>query len=423
MAADWIPAERRKQLDTQIAFNEERIFFRFEWEQPRPGGWLHDMLVYTDGQWRQFDNPSPWVADQPTDAHTGFYEDRVSFLLDDGSVRGFEQFGGWLTVHDGMRSLPSEVPPDTVLAHDHFGTDGLEKTDIRKYIPQACAGDWWQNDWQRMRSSTELDRLKGEGVFLDLPMWRAHRSDPLDYGTDHHVLDYRHSDQGQNTYTSQDWDPTAGPTYMFDPEQVADGALDLASVRAGTFPEQGQDTYTLHLADAVEFDPSVAEWEGAMIPRRPLRDPHGSAADWRATGEWADGTWTVEMSRTLSTDHPWDTTQLAPGEEYTWSPAVHHGAGQRWHWVAYPYKLGLGTEPTYAGGSTSSESTELIAEQIVDDRPPWQEIQRYRIPLVFPGLLTWDDLISPDHPRSGAIRDADVTMWELYDNAPEAFSG
>ena len=85
-----------------------------------------------------------------------------------------------------------------------------------------------------------------------------------------------------------------------------------------------------------------------MIPRRPLRQPHGSAADWTASGTWADGKWTVQMRRDLRTDHPLDTTQLEPGGVYAWAPAVDHGAGQRWHWVGYPRRLGLGVEQVRA---------------------------------------------------------------------------
>lgn len=75
----------------------------------RPRWLLHDVLVYRDGAWRNFASPSPWVTDDDRENHTGFYEDRMGFRLDDGSVRGFEEFGGWLTVHTGMRTTPGEV--------------------------------------------------------------------------------------------------------------------------------------------------------------------------------------------------------------------------------------------------------------------------------------------------------------------------
>jgi hypothetical protein len=407
MSPDWMPTQRNKRLHTRVAFDDRRVYFLFQWEQPDPGGWIHDMLVFHEGRWQQFAEPSPWASDDPT--HTGFYEDRISFFLDDGSVRGFEEFGGWLTTHDGMRSLPSAASPEEVQAHPHYGRGGLNETDVRKYLPQACAGDWWEGDWHEVRPPGELAALKRDGVFLDLPMWRAHRSDPLGYGTDHHVLDYRHSDAGRNTYGTQEWDPESGPEYMWNPAVVDGGALDYHDVRAGEFPEQGTGTYALKPDERVPFDPDVAEWDGAMIPRRPLRKPHGSAADWTATGTWRDGRWTVEMQRDLSTDHSRDTTQLEPGGVYSWAPAVHHGAGQRWHWVGYPRRLGLGVEPDHRPGYPEP----LVAVRTTEDER-WDDVPVWTQELVFPGVQTWTDLVSDEHPRGEAVRTLSTTMWELH---------
>lgn len=407
MGASWTPAVENKQLHTQVAYDAEQIRFRFQWEQPNPGGWLHDMLVYHDGRWQQFANPSPWVSDDPD--HRGFYEDRISFFLDDGSVRGFEEFGGWLTTHDGMRSLPSAATPAEVRAHPYYGDDRLQKTDIRKFLPQACAGDWWEGDWRSVRSPESLARLKRDGVFLDLPMWRAHRSDPLGHGTDHHVLEYRHSDAGQNTYQTQAWDPDDGPTYMWDPAVVDGGALDYHAVTNGEFPEQGAGTYTLKPSERVPFDADVAEWEGAMIPRRPLCEPHGSAADWRASGTWNDGQWTVVMERALQTDHPADTKQLEDGGVYQWAPAVHHGAGQRWHWVGYPRRLGLGVVPDRPSGYPAPVVASRTAEG-----DTWDDVPTHTQQLVFPGVQTWTDLTDGSHTQSQAVRNLETTMWELH---------
>jgi hypothetical protein len=206
---------------------------------------------------------------------------------------------------------------------------------------------------------------------------------------------------------------------MFDPDIVADGALDYHAVQDGTFPEQGSETYTLHRDDAVAFDPAVAEWEGAMIPRRPLQEPHGSAADWRASGRWDDGEWVVEMSRRLRTDHPADTTQLEPFEEYSWSPAVHAGAGQRWHWVGYPYKLGLGVEPTYPSDA-AGDRAELVATEVAGEFD-WRHIEEVTVPMVFPGLQSWSDLTTR-HPRAAEIRATEVTMWDL-ESVPDPWKG
>jgi len=159
-----------------------------------------------------------------------------------------------------------------------------------------------------------------------------------------------------------------------------------------------------------------------MIPRRPLQEPYGSAADWRGNGIWEDGEWTVEMWRDLQTDHPADTKQLEAGGEYIWSPAVHHGAGQRWHWVAYPYKLGLGVEPTYVGNDHTSSMTELVADEFTGAKPNWDTIRTYAIPLIFPGLIDWTDL-THNHARKADIRNTETTMWDLFENDPASFSG
>ncbi|WP_207891143.1 hypothetical protein [Natrarchaeobius oligotrophus] len=49
MRSDWRPREPLKRLRTQIAYDDRRIYFRFRWDQPDPGGWLHDALVYLVG--------------------------------------------------------------------------------------------------------------------------------------------------------------------------------------------------------------------------------------------------------------------------------------------------------------------------------------------------------------------------------------
>jgi hypothetical protein len=144
-----------------------------------------------------------------------------------------------------------------------------------------------------------------------------------------------------------------------------------------------------------------------MIPRRPLREPHGSTADWTASGTWADGEWTVEMSRALRTDHPLDTTQLEPGGIYEWAPAVHHGAGQRWHWVGYPQRLGVGVDPA----APADGPEPLTAVRFDGD---WRDVPTHTQTLVFPGVETWTDLTDPEHPASDAVRGLETTMWALH---------
>lgn len=411
MVYDWVPKQILKELEVQVAYNSQEVFFRLSWEQPDPGGWLHDMIVYQDGEWQRFGEISPWVpADADSDEYRGFTEDRLSFFLDDGSVRGFENFGGWMTVHKGVRDLPDAVEGEQVEDHPYLG-EILEQSDVRKYIPQSRTGEWWENDWDEVRSQEELEEMKEDGVFLDLVMWRAHRSNPVGLCSDHHVLEHRHGDEGTNAHTTQEWDPETGPEYMWDPDVVEGGALDYEEIQDGNFPDQQEDVYWLERGDdgnMVEFEQDVAEWEGAMIPRRPLNPPElteGSAVDWTApSGVWEDGRWTVVMRRDLQVGHI-DSKDLEPGEIYTWAPAIHHGVGSRWHWVAYPYQLGLGED-------TDADITAVE----VDDEPNWDEIPSETIPLLYPGQVDWTWLTSDEHPAFNLVRNNELGIWDFHDD-------
>ncbi len=313
-----------------------------------------------------------------------------------------------------------------MINHPHFGEDGLDRNDMRKFIPQSRVGEWWEHPWDEPEDPEELDRMLEDGEFLDFFFWRAARSAPMGYGTNHHVLEYRHGNrEGQDTFGTQDWDPVDGPEYMFDPDVVEGGAIDRADVvtddaeanREDMPPVDEPEQYALiEDENMVEFDPDVAEWDGAMVPRRPLREPTEAGTVWPADGHWEDDTWTVEVRRELDTGYTED-MPVEPGEVYTWSPALHHGASQRWHWVAYPYELGLGTEPDDEFGADAT----LVAEE-VEGEPDWDEIDTYTIPLMYPGMVDWTWLTSGEHPRVDEIRNDEISIWEHHDEAPEDFA-
>ena len=419
----WLPEELVVDLRVQTAFNDREIFLRFQWDQPQPGGWYHDLLVFQDGRWQRYAAPDPWVVQ----GQSGFYEDRLSFKLDDGSVKGFANFAGWLTQHAGIRSNPDAVSREEVQAHPWLGQT-LGRSDLRKYLPQSREGPWWAGAWDQVRSQQELERLKADGVFLDLVMWRAHRSNAMEYGTDHWILDYRHTDQGTITYRGQSWDESQGPESMFDPEVVRRGALDINKIyenplnyrqdlfysdRANWLGEH--EPYFLHEDFLVPFDPEVAQWEGAAIPAIVLRKPEGSVGAWRARGIWQDGQWIVEMSRKLDTGHD-DDKRLQPGGIYTWSPAVHHGSNERWHWVAYPYQLGLGPSAEQAGVEPRRY---VQAVPFSGDSPAWDSIPIKTIPLIYPGIVDWTWLTSENHHGYREVREDALSMWDWHDEDPQ----
>jgi hypothetical protein len=152
-----------------------------------------------------------------------------------------------------------------------------------------------------------------------------------------------------------------------------------------------------------------------MIPRRPLREPTGSAADWTASGTWTGEEWIVEMSGPLSTADPSDTTQMQQGETYLWAPAVHHGAGQRWHWAGYTHRLGIGTTP----GRTDDLPPPLVAHEVEPEPTAasvdCEGLSMHTTPLLFPGIQSWTELVNGT--KGEAIRNLETTMWTLHGRA------
>jgi hypothetical protein len=91
-----IPDELTMPLQLQVAYNDRISVFRYRWPQDEPHVYI-DMLRYTEGRWvRHGTSPAG-----PDPYNT--YEDRVTMLVDDGSVPEFGRYGGYITVGDGMR--------------------------------------------------------------------------------------------------------------------------------------------------------------------------------------------------------------------------------------------------------------------------------------------------------------------------------
>src|SRR6476620_6729030 len=76
-----LPDEKLIDLKVKLAYNNEDVFWRFEWDAAKDGGSvLSQYLVYTDGKWEGMPN----------------HEDRLSMLIDDGSVEGFAEYGAFI---------------------------------------------------------------------------------------------------------------------------------------------------------------------------------------------------------------------------------------------------------------------------------------------------------------------------------------
>ena len=319
-------------LQVSAVYNDEQIQLRFRYPTEQPS-WYHQVLRYEDGRWVRYGNGDP-------DANPyQLYEDRISMMLDDGSVEGFDRFGGFMTVHQGLRTLPSAASREEVSTHPWLG-EVLGRTDVRKFLPQSRdVAHASESSWDKPRDEAQLQALREQGVFIDLWQWRAHRSHPIGYADNGYILDYRHSAEGQGMFVTN-WDTEREqPRWMFNAEQTGFHALEWGRLIARGYSQD--DPYFLAEGHAIPFDPEHAWQEGDVIPQRLLREPTGSRAAIRADGRWADGYWDVRLTRSLKAPNPLDSKTLRDGGLYQVAFAVHEASGARWHHVSLPLSLGL----------------------------------------------------------------------------------
>jgi hypothetical protein len=376
-----IPGDLTIPLQLKAAYNGRDIYFRYRWPAERPHLYI-DMLRYTDGQWARHGR-SP-VGPEPD----GMYEDRVTMLVDDGSVPEFQRYGGYITVGDGLRFFTGEATAEQVRAHPHLG-EALGQSDVRKYLPGTRSD---VSDWTSVVDQRTLAAQREAGYFLDLWHWRSHRSNPLNVSDDQLVAEFRLNDSGRGAYFTN-WDGDASqPQLMFDPEQVGFHALQWDEVITSTDFDQ---IYYLAEDFAVPFDPNHAWQDGDTIPRRVLRQPEGSRGAIRVHGEarWGDGFWDVTLQRAMDTGFPQDDKIFRDQGIYDIGIAVHrNGTGSRWHYVSMPLQIGLG------------RSAEVQALGFTGDTPDWDQVTWTEVTLFYPGQVNWPHLTSGQHAGADNVR-------------------
>ncbi len=364
-------------LDVQAAYNDEDVFFRFGWDTDSPSI-NHDFLVYEGGEWVRY-------GGEPDGSGLPMDEDRVTFLLDDGSVDGFEQYGGFMTVFSFTRAMgPEDQDEGEVEAVFGEGTD-----DLRKMLPDTMED---QTDWRTRRSDEELGELQGAGYFLDLWHWRGHRSNPIGFSDSQYVLDHRISDDGDGVHSTNFDDDTETPEFMFDPDATGQYAMDWDRVLALEYTQD--DPYFLSPENSVPFDPDHDWQEGDAIPRRFLSEPDGARGEIFAQGIATDDRWQVELQRALDTGADGEQKVLEEFGRYDLAPAVHSGfTGNRWHFIGMPMSLGLGRD------------ADIEAQRFDGDQPDWDAIEPVTTTLFYPGVIAWDYLSDPDaHAGAGAMQ-------------------
>jgi hypothetical protein len=361
----WIPPELTMPLTLQVAYDEQQIFFRYRWPAARPHVQT-DLLRFTDGRWhRELHSP---VGPEPD----GVYEDRLTMMVDDGSVPEFQRYGGYITVGANMRDFT-----------DAGLYEGRDDAHRRKYLP-ATRSD--PDDWYSIVDQETLAAQRQAGYFLDLWHWRAHLSNPLGWSDDQHISWYRLYDSGDGPFFSN-WDGAAGqPRFMFDAGRTGIRALQWEDVSAGRVDLQGH--YFLSEDTAVPFDPALEWQQGDVIPGQVLREPSGSRATIKVHGEgrWADGFWDVTLVRQLDTGDPHEDKILQDQGIYSIALSVHRGArASRWHYISMPLQVGLGRHG------------DIVATRFAAGALDWNQADVHEVTLFYPGQVSWPRLTSRIH--------------------------
>ena len=377
----YIPSTLTIPLQVQAAYNGERMFFRYRWPAKEPHIY-HDMLKYEGGKWTRYGKSAPGPQPQ------GIYEDRVTMLVDDGSVPEFEKYGGYITVGDRMRFFTNEAKKDEVQKHAYLG-EKKKQEEVGKHLPATRSNP---ADWTSVVGEDQLAQQRKAGYFLDLWHWRAHRSNPIGASDDQVVAEARYGDEGKGPFATN-WDgDKKQPKLMFDAAKTGFAALrwdDLAARKLGF-----DDIYYLREDQARPFEANHAWQEGDVIPRRLLRRSEGSRGDIAVQGKarWQDGYWDVTLVRKMDTGRPLDDKMFMDSHAYTVAFAVHRDAfGSRWHYVSLPKQLGL------------RRPADFQAARFDGAAPTWGE-DWYTVTLFYPGQVNWPLLMSTRHAGAENIK-------------------
>jgi hypothetical protein len=320
-------------LAVQAAYDAAKLYLRFQWKTHNPyPGIEHQYLRFDGSEWKVFGYPK---LDQPVreGKQPGIYEDRMTVMIDDGKVPGFDKQGCWLTCHNGQRDMPGAASSKEALDNALLGT-ALKKNDVRKYLPSTRNTP---TDWSTGKSPEEIAKIKADGGFVDLVQWRAHRSNGVGMADDGYVLEYRFSDAGKDMFASNADAKTHAPKFMWDERKVGYRSITAAQLRKGPH-------FLVREENAVPFDANAGWKEGDLIPDYVLsrQDAGGSAADNNALASWENGQWTVVIVRPLNLGNA-DDKPLREGAVYNVGFAVHDdNITTRGHHVSFVRKLGLG---------------------------------------------------------------------------------
>jgi len=155
-------------VSVQAASDGKKIYFRFEWDAPKPGG------------------------DKKADAKN---EMKLTMMFDDNKVEGANLNGCWSTCHMDLRSMPDAADA----AKGHAKAKALGWSDgVTKYIKESRSGLEMKakprGGWDKLKSDADIESALKDGKFMDLMQYRSGDKKAVDG----YVLDARYMEGGKS---------------------------------------------------------------------------------------------------------------------------------------------------------------------------------------------------------------------------------
>lgn len=361
-------------LKAQAAYDDANLWLRVRW--PGDEGARDRMFRYVGGAWRlegggfrDLEASNDGDPDRGELGHvSAFAEDQLAVAIDDRQaatrVRDFDKFGCFPACHERERQMPN-----------WRGGDG----DVGMFLFPTFGG------------------------FADLWVWRAQRTglagkaDDLSLTTTGLV-----PDPGRAGWTDLELAGGA-PPMVFD--GTGSGAWAVPFTQATSSGPYSFGDGSVPGAVAVPYATAIGGgWvpaEDDTVPAQILTLSTGSRADVSASSSWtAAGGWDLVLSRKLATGDAAHDVAIAPGRSYGLSFSLHSDqADGRDHYVSLPVLLLVGT----AGNGIAAVQTTGAPDFSDETAFPVSDV-----PLVLPGVTSFDFLVGAVSNRDGTQREHDV---------------
>jgi len=266
----------------QVAYDKENLYMLLTYDDPTLSVQRSPYKKQADGSWQKLKDPEDKGGDNDV-----YYEDKFAVQWNiNNSVVGFEKFGCAISCHGGEPGKP-------------YGN---------KYNEEAGeVADMWHSKWVRMGHLGQLD----DGY-----------------------VDHTRFDPEKAKNAGRKTDPkTAGG---YDDNKLVDGKPEFMSKDAKPANKGG--TYWLLAENKVPFDDSKFK-PGDEVASIIVAPTVGDRGDVRIAGKWANGKWTVEITRKLVTGSKFDVQFDDLKKSYGFGVALFDNAQVRHAFVEQPLLL------------------------------------------------------------------------------------